>query len=135
VRQMYPNYYQPPYQQPVQYQPARMQPGENNLIRVTGLDGAKAYPMKQPYSTVALFDGEKDIMYIKSTDGAGFPTIQMFKFEPIENTPAAAPEYISRNEFEKFKTEVNENVQQLIQEYTPGKYKPGNNKSNKSGNE
>ena len=54
-----------------------------NLIRVTGMDGAKAYQM-QPNSTVALFDSSEDIMYIKSTDGAGFPTIRTFGFAPIE---------------------------------------------------
>ena len=41
------------------------------LIRVTGMDGAKAYQMP-PNSVVPLFDADNDIMYIKSTDGAGF---------------------------------------------------------------
>ena len=47
------------------------------LTRVTGIDGAKAYQMT-PNSTVALFDNNEDIMYIKTTDGAGFPTIRTF---------------------------------------------------------
>lgn len=40
-----------------------------NLIRVNGIDGAKAYQMSAN-STVALFDTNEDIMYVKSTDGA-----------------------------------------------------------------
>lgn len=60
------------------------------LIRVTGMDGAKAYQMP-PNSVVPLFDADNDIMYVKSTDGAGFPTIRAFAFQPVENpTPQAA---------------------------------------------
>lgn len=55
---------------------------QNQLIRVTGIEGAKAYQM-YPNSTVALFDSNEDLMYIKSTDGAGFPTIRTFKFEEL----------------------------------------------------
>ena len=36
-----------------------------NLIRVNGIDGAKAYQMPAN-STVALFDANEDVMYIKS---------------------------------------------------------------------
>lgn len=39
------------------------------LTRVTGLEGAKAYQMPAN-STVALFDNNDDLMYIKTTDGA-----------------------------------------------------------------
>lgn len=60
-----------------------MQPGMQ-LIRVTGMDGAKAYQMP-PNSVVPLFDADNDVMYVKSTDGAGFPTIRAFAFQPIEN--------------------------------------------------
>ena len=53
-----------------------------NLIRVNGIDGAKTYQMPAN-STVALFDSNEDIMYIKTTDGAGFPSIRTFNF--VEN--------------------------------------------------
>ena len=51
------------------------QGSNNQLIRVTGIDGAKAYQMAAN-STVALFDSNEDIMYVKTTDGAGFGTIR-----------------------------------------------------------
>lgn len=76
------------------------------LIRVTGLEGAKAYQMT-PNSAVALFDGNEDIFYIKTTDGAGFPTIRAFKFEPIE-TNISSVEYVSRSEFEALRKEIRE---------------------------
>lgn len=60
-----------------------MQPGMQ-LIRVTGMDGAKAYQMP-PNSVVPLFDADNDIMYVKSTDGRKTGTIRAFAFQPIEN--------------------------------------------------
>ena len=52
---------------------------QQSLIRVNGIDGARAYQMP-PNSTQALFDTDKDILYIKTTDGAGFPSIRCFEF-------------------------------------------------------
>lgn len=87
-----------------QYQPYSYGSNEQ-LVRVTGLDGAKAYQMR-PNSAVALFDGAEDVFYLKSTDGAGFPTIRVFRFEEVTATPKIEPEYITKAEFEKFKEEI-----------------------------
>ena len=86
-----------------------------NLIRVNGIDGAKAYQMNAN-STVALFDSNEDIMYIKNTDGAGFPSIRMFKFEEVNETTnnEEKQDYISRKEFEEFKKEIMNNGKQSI---------------------
>lgn len=95
---------------PVQNEPV------NNLIRVTGIDGAKAYQM-QPNSTVVLFDSSEDLLYVKSTDGAGFPTIRTFSFSPIEQQEVAPTnDYISREEFEEFKKEIKQYGKQSIQQ-------------------
>ena len=78
------------------------------LTRVTGIDGAKAYQMT-PNSTVALFDNNEDIMYIKTTDGAGFPTIRTFAFNEVVANNHTAPEnvdYVTRDEFNKLKEEL-----------------------------
>lgn len=88
------------------------------LIRVTGMDGAKAYQMA-PNSCVPLFDADKDIMYVKSTDGAGFPTIRTFSFAPIEVKQASTTEYVTRSELEEFERSIREMVEngkQLISE-------------------
>lgn len=103
---MYPNMYQ--FQQPM--------PNYNNnnqLIRVTGLDGAKAYQMSAN-STAALFDSGSDVMYIKSTDGAGFPTIRTFRFEEVKTDVPVNSEYVSKAEFEQFKKELIDNGKQLV---------------------
>lgn len=70
------------YEQFPQYGQPWRQMMQTQLIRVTGLEGAKAYQMSAN-SVVPLFDANEDIMYIKSTDGAGFPTIRTFSFMPI----------------------------------------------------
>lgn len=78
-----------------------------SLIRVTGIDGAKAFQMPAN-SSVALFDGDNDLMYIKSTDGAGFPTIRTFKFEEVSPTQmSGTSDYMTRQEVEEY-------VKQLI---------------------
>lgn len=98
---MYGNTYLPSYQQrPYQPQFPAMQP-QQTLTRVTGMEGAKAYQMA-PNSVVALFDGDNDVFYVKSTDGAGFPTIKAFSFAPLETAPAQA-EFVTRAEFEELK--------------------------------
>lgn len=86
-----------------------------NLIRVNGIEGAKAYQMSAN-SIVSLFDANDDIMYIKSTDGAGFPSIRTFSFTEVkeENKPAQQVDYISREEFEEFKKELMNNGKQSI---------------------
>ena len=86
-----------------------------NLIRVNGIDGAKAYQMPAN-STVALFDSNEDVMYVKSTDGAGFPSIRTFEFTEKLNEEGKSPdvEYISREEFENFKKELMNNGKQSI---------------------
>ena len=93
-----------------QFQPQLTQPQVNtqNLIRVNGIDGAKAYQMPAN-STVALFDNNEDIMYIKTTDGAGFPAIRTFAFnEVVANTNPIQDnaDYVTRDEFNKLKEEL-----------------------------
>lgn len=78
----------------------------DNLIRVTGIDGAKAYQLPAN-STVALFDANNDIMYIKTTDGAGFPSIRAFSFAPLESATTETPtEYVARAEFDELAAQV-----------------------------
>ena len=75
------------------------------LIKVSGLEGAKAYQMP-PNSAAALFHESEDILYVKTTDGAGFPTIRTFRFEPFEVEQPTPQKYVTLEEFEKFKQEV-----------------------------
>ncbi len=88
----------------------------NGLIRVTGIEGAKAYQMP-PNSITALFDSNEDIFYVKSTDGAGFPTIKSYQFVEVTKETKAEQttgDFVSRQEFEQFKMEVMNNGKQSI---------------------
>lgn len=99
------------------YQTQNTQPTQ--LTRVTGLEGAKAYQMSAN-SVAALFDAAEDVMYIKSTDGAGFPTIRVFEFTERKEAPvqvAQNGEFVSRKEFEELKQEVERYGKQLIQQF------------------
>ena len=91
----------------------------DNLIRVTGIDGAKAYQLP-PNSSIALFDSNNDIMYIKTTDGAGFPSIRSFSFTPIDTaqTVERTSDYVQRPEFDELVAQVKEliNAQQPVQQ-------------------
>lgn len=109
------NQFYPQPQQALNNQQFLPQNEVQNLIRVNSIEGAKAYQMS-PNSTVALFDSNEDIMYIKSTDGAGFPSIRSFRFEELKTDthPEPSVDYISREEFEKFKEEVMNNGKQSI---------------------
>lgn len=59
---------------------------QDGLIRVTGMQGAKAYQMPAN-SRAALFDDTDDIVIIKMTDGAGFPSYRRARLEWIEDEP------------------------------------------------
>lgn len=90
---------------PIPQQPA---PG---LIQVTGMEGAKAYPLA-PASTAALFDSDRDVFYLKRTDAGGYPTIQAYSFTPLqEAAQAPAPEYVTREEFNRLKEMIENGFQ------------------------
>ena len=114
------NQYYNMQQQNQNFQNQFQQSNPQNLIRVSGMDGAKAYQMPAN-STVALFANNEDVMYIKSTDGAGFPSIRVFDFvertqtEPETKVVELNNNFISRQEFEEFKREVLSNGKQSIQ--------------------
>lgn len=92
------------YQQPMAaIHQQQVQPVD--LIRVTGIEGARAYPVT-PNSTVPLFDADRDVLYVKSTDAGGFPTIRAFAFAPLQDTQQQQPEYVTRQEFEELRAMI-----------------------------
>ena len=124
---MYNNYpvtYQSPYYQPLQLvnqQPQLVQqpqvvnqpqtPTNNSIIWVQGEAGAKSY-LVAPNTTVQLWDSESQTIYLKSADASGMPSIKTLEYTiKNDNTPLQATlieeEYISRNEFEDLKDQIN----------------------------
>ena len=69
------------------------------------------------------------IYYVKSTDGAGFPSIRTFEFTEVKENSEIEKQvdYISREEFEQFKKELMNNGKQSIQ-------RPKSNINDKSSN-
>lgn len=114
-----PGFYQSPYTQPMansymgrlsqMQQPQTQQ--RDGLIRVTGMEGARAYQMP-PNSAVALFDGGQDVFYVKTTDGAGFPTIRAYTFAPLQGqAEQPAGDYVTRAEFDELKEMISSGKQ------------------------
>ena len=87
----------------------------DQLLKVNGIEGAKAFGTK-PNSVVALFDANDDIMYIKTTDSANFPSIRKFRFTEIKEDEESSSKYVTIEEFNKFKQEVIDNGKQFIQQ-------------------
>lgn len=74
----------------------------------------------QPNSCTALFDGVEDYLYIKSTDGAGFPTIKTYRIEEVSGIQQPVQDYVTRAEFEDLRKDVGAYVKQYIQELKQG---------------
>ena len=70
-------------QQPYQYQYQRP---KQEVIRVNGENGAKAYQL-MPNSSILLLDETAPIVWLKTTDGAGYPTITGYTISPLESKP------------------------------------------------
>lgn len=109
-----PNYYYPASYQPVM--PQNNQTATNSGITwVQGENAAKSYPVGIGQS-VLLMDSENSVFYIKSTDQSGMPMpLRVFdyserKTEKTEGASVAKVDYVSREEFEKFKEDISKLV-------------------------
>ena len=81
----FPATYQPMYQ-PQQYQTPVMQTtqqaqqaGNGSIIWVQGEQAAKSY-LVAPNSSVVLFDSEDKIIYLKSADASGMPSMKILDY-------------------------------------------------------
>lgn len=104
----YPASYQPMYYQP--QQPSHMV--NNGIIWVQGEAGAKSY-LVAPNTTVQLWDSENNVIYLKSADSSGLPSMRILDYTIRENVPQNGSNglkndsmYVTKEEFEKFKEEM-----------------------------
>lgn len=58
------------------------------IIHVNGMNGAQAFQMP-PNSNVLLLDDTEPIVWLKQTDGAGYPSLTPYKIEPYKPAPPA----------------------------------------------
>ena len=90
--------YQPPMQQPqmqTNAQPiptptAQVHQMSNDMIWVQGLAGAKAY-LVAPNTTVTLWDSENPVIYLKSCDVNGMPSMKILDITERTETPSKSP--------------------------------------------
>ena len=71
--------------------------GVDLVVPVSGFEGAKSYPLG-PSCRAPLFDDAEDILYIKSTDANGFPSIKAYRFEEIALVDNNSQSAISLND-------------------------------------
>lgn len=76
--------YYPP-QQVQQPQPQQTQQN-NGIIWVQGEAGAKSY-MVAPNTTVQLWDSESQVIYLKSADASGMPSIKVLDYTIRDSAP------------------------------------------------
>lgn len=84
-----------------------------NIIWVSGEAGAKAY-LVAPNTTVQLWDSEADVIYVKSADASGMPSIKVLDYTVRNNQPHNVPavqevaDYVTREEFNSFVEKFNQ---------------------------
>ena len=81
----------PQYQAPVMQ--TQQQAPQNGLIWVQGEQAAKSY-LVAPNSTVQLWDSEEKVIYLKSADASGMPSMKILDYtirggESAQAVPAA----------------------------------------------
>ena len=88
----FPAGYQPAYypqQNQMQSQPQQQPQMNSGIIWVQGEAAAKSYPVA-PNSSVPLWDSEADIIYIKSADMSGMPSLKILDYTMRNATPRSA---------------------------------------------
>ena len=86
----YPQYY-PQYQAPAQQNAQNQQ---NGIIWVQGEAGAKSY-LVAPNNTVQLWDSEAQVIYLKSADASGMPSMKILDYtvrDPAKIAQAPVPD-------------------------------------------
>jgi len=101
----FPATYQPMYPQPVQQAPQNQQTG---LIWVQGEAAAKSY-MVAPGNTVQLWDSEEKVIYLKSADASGMPSMKILDYTIRgEETKKPEPIYATKEDLDALAEKVKE---------------------------
>ncbi len=75
------------------------------LERVASIDEARRYRC-YPGSTVYLLDQERPMIYMKTCDQSGNPSLRAFSLTEVDAGSVTDPRYISRADFEAFRKEM-----------------------------
>lgn len=109
----YPQQYVMPQPQPqTQQAQTQTQPAVNNgIIWVQGEAGAKSY-LIAPNTTVQLWDSEDQVIYLKSADASGMPSMKVLDYTIRDDTSVSkavsnsGDKYITRDEYDALKKQI-----------------------------
>lgn len=97
-------FYYPQQQQAQQTQPQPAQQS-NGIIWVQGEAGAKSY-LVAPNTTVQLWDSESDVIYLKSADASGMPSMKVIDYK-VRNSASEQSHSVSQQVSYATKDDVN----------------------------
>lgn len=125
------------------------QPCGMGIIWVQGEAGAKAYSNIRPDVPVALWDSEEPVIYIKSMDATGKPSMTILDYKERDlseqKQPEVKAEYATKEQFENLNDqyssfsgqlkELSEHITEIENRITSfGKPQQNNNNNNRRGN-
>lgn len=93
-----------------QYQAPPAVQNTSDLIWVLNESEATSYPVV-PGATVTLWDKNDPVIYVKSVDASGMPSMRILEFTerlPQGRAPQSAPDYVKAEEFNALKAKLNE---------------------------
>ena len=90
------------------------------MIWVQGETGAKSY-LLAPNTTIALWDSERQTIYLKSTDASGMPSMKILDYTIRDNSQPQAPiqetinspDFVTHDELKKFERDIKSQIRNL----------------------
>ena len=99
----------PQYQPPVMQTPQQVpQSAGNGLIWVQGEQAAKSY-LVAPNSTVQLWDSEEKVIYLKSADASGMPSMKILDYTirgDASTVQAPAAEFATKDDLRALEDKI-----------------------------
>lgn len=96
---------------PIGYQPYYQKP-TNSRVWVQGEGGAKSY-LVAPNTTQDLWDSERPVIYVKSADASGMPTMKIIDYKVRESAPAETPNFVTHEEMDKFMAYIESKISEI----------------------
>lgn len=113
----FPVNYQPYYQMPLNGSVnAQNTAYSSGITWVQGEAGAKSY-LVAPNTTVQLWDSEKQVIYLKSADASGMPSMKVLDYTIRETSGApvsvaAANTYVTKDELAEFEAKIKKMIEE-----------------------
>lgn len=105
------------YQPINNYQVQANQQQNNGIIWVQGEAGAKSY-LVAPNNTVQLWDSEAQVIYLKSADASGMPSIKTLDYtirdaQPVRTSQTDFKQFATQDDISLLKKDLNALKQQI----------------------